>query len=106
MLYVAKFHVTLGGREYLPGEVIDGPVPSWWLGIGAAEKIGDGTEDGAIPSSELVPGAFIHHPATPEPEDEIDQEAEPAEIDVSAGVVPAEEEVKPKRQRKNGGKAS
>ena len=96
-MYSAKHHVTLSGRHYLPGEVIDGPVPKWWLSVGAVEQVDDGSGDGIIPPPEIDTAAF-------EPE-EIDQEAEPEEIDVSAGVIPASAPAKPKKAaRMNGGK--
>lgn len=44
-MFVAKHHVTLKGRHYLPGEVIESKVPTdtaqWWLSVGAVEIIRD-----------------------------------------------------------------
>lgn len=121
-MFAAVHHVTLGGRHYLPGEVIDRPVPEetakWWLSAGAVEQIADEPEGGTVPPSEppgSPRGTLTDPPEDPEtdppedetdtPEDEIDETAEPEEIDVSAGVVPAPAPEKQKRApRKKEGK--
>ena len=50
-MFQAKHHVTLGGRHYLPGEMIEGKVPEWWLSVGAAVQVDDEPESGTTPLS-------------------------------------------------------
>ena len=110
-MFAVKHHVTLGGVHYLPGEVIDGPVPDWWLSVGAVEQINDGPESGTTPLSGEETGEIGQSEdpegeddQEPEEADKIDQSAEPEEIDVSAGIVSPPTPAKPKKPRKNGGK--
>ena len=130
-MFQAKHHVTLGGRHYLPGEMIEGKVPEWWLSVGAAVQVDDEPESGTTPlsggqddtdqtdqSQESEETDQTDQSQESEETDqtdqtdqeEFDQEAAPPEIDVSAGIIPPHEREKrskpekPSRTRRNGGK--
>ncbi len=126
-MFQAKHHVTLGGRHYLPGEMIEGKVPEWWLSVGAAVQVDDEPESGVVPLSGgqddtgqgqesdqtdqgQEPGETDQTDQEEFDQEEFDQEAAPPEIDVSAGIIPPPEQEKPEkrskpsRTRRNGGK--
>lgn len=121
-MFVAKHHVTLNGRHYLPGEVIENKVPTdtakWWLSVGAVEVIMDPPYRETTPPPPLDPSGDTDdtddHEDVPDDtddqedervdsdgqEEEIDEQAEPEEIDVSAGIVPpSQKPEKPKTKR-------
>jgi len=115
-MYVAKHYI---GREYVPGEVItedlSPDVIERWLKAGAIEKVpgyepveqdnidgGDQKTDaeGGEIESEAIADALIDG----ENEDaaEIDEEAEPPEIDAADGIITAPA---PKTESKRGGRS-
>ena len=115
-MYVAKHYI---GREFIPGEVLPGDIPpdviERWLAAGAIEKVpgfepvdpddtgdaDDGTNSGAAAPNEPPVDAV---PAEDETAgEEIDEEAEPPEIDAAEGIV-SEEKPKAKAVRGKGGK--
>ena len=118
-MFQAKHHVTLGGRHYLPGEMIEGKVPEWWLSVGAAVQVDDEPESGTTPLSggqddtdqtDQSQESEETDQTDQTDQEEFDQEAAPPEIDVSAGIIPPHEREKrskpekPSRTRRNGGK--
>ena len=102
-MYIANFYI---GREYTPGEVLPETVPQEvidrLLKAGAIRKVAPAPDFAPLPAETEV----TMEDAGTEQEtgaDEIDEETEPEEIDVMAGIV-SEPKPAPKTRAKTGGR--
>ncbi len=115
-MYAAKHYVRAGGKLYTAGEILPEDLPrektDWLLRKGAIELI-PGTEPAPVvieqPAEEPAPieDETPADPAEETPESEIDEDAEPEEIDAAEGIVSAptpKTADKPATRRKGGRK--
>lgn len=99
MRYIAKTYI---GRDYVPGEIIEGEEFSdekkikWLLEAGAIEEIAPEGQDTDYPESAEEP-IGMNKPEIPE---NVIEEDDAPEIDAMAGIV--KEEKKPSRRKKGG----
>lgn len=105
-MYIANFFI---GREYTPGEVLPETVPQEavdrWLKAGAIREVAPAPDLAPVPAEPPAEEEDAGTEQTPEPEtpaDEIDEDAEPEEIDVMAGIV--SDTKAPSKSKGNAGK--
>lgn len=90
-MFQAKHYVTIGGREYAPGQVIaaglDAAKKAWLLSKGAIEAIDEAPEMPDMPDV---------------PVEDAEEETDAPTIDVMDGIIAPEPEAPRKRGRKGG----